>query len=151
MTQIELEFIKDAFSQIIDDIAGNPDWQDAASAISADLGALERELERKAVEALPNLEQLVSRSNIAGELRNYTDWHTRLVKFAQLVADWQKEQMIKGAKERAKHFRERFEKTNTTNPSSPDVFFFEGKCHAYTELVAIIESLTQNVNEIDEL
>lgn len=99
MTPAELVFIKDAFSQILDDIAGNPDWQDAASAISADLGALERELERKAVEALPNLEQLVSRSNIAGELRNYTDWHTRLVKFAQLVADWQKEQMMKDAVE----------------------------------------------------
>ena len=99
MTPAELEFIKDAFSQIIDDLAGNPDWSDAASAVSADLGALERELERKAVEALPNLEQLVSRSNIAGELRNYTDWHTRLVKFAQLVADWQKSQMLKDAVE----------------------------------------------------
>lgn len=39
-----------------------------------------------------SLEELVTNSNIAGELRNYTDWHTRLVKFAQLVADWQKEQ-----------------------------------------------------------
>jgi hypothetical protein len=42
-----------------------------------------------------SLEELVTNSNIAGELRNYTDWHTRLVKFAQLVADWQKEQMLK--------------------------------------------------------
>lgn len=47
MERAELKFIKDAFSQIIDDIAGNPDWHDAASAISADLGALERELEEK--------------------------------------------------------------------------------------------------------
>ncbi len=47
MERAELKFIKDAFSQIIDDIAGNPDWHDAASAVSADLGALERELERK--------------------------------------------------------------------------------------------------------
>lgn len=39
-----------------------------------------------------SLEELVTNSNIVGELRNYTDWHTRLVKFAQLVADWQKEQ-----------------------------------------------------------
>ena len=39
-----------------------------------------------------SLEEFVTNSNIAGELRNYTDWHTRLVKFAQLVADWQKEQ-----------------------------------------------------------
>lgn len=44
-----------------------------------------------------SLEELVTNSNIAGELRNYTDWHTRLVKFAQLVADWQKEQMLKDA------------------------------------------------------
>lgn len=46
-----------------------------------------------------SLEELVTNSNIAGELRNYTDWHTRLVKFAQLVADWQKEQMMKEAVE----------------------------------------------------
>jgi len=49
MTQEEFDFIKDAFSQILDDIAGNPDWYDAASAISADLGALERELGEKVV------------------------------------------------------------------------------------------------------
>lgn len=46
-----------------------------------------------------SLEELVTDSNIAGELRNYTDWHTRLVKFAQLVADWQKERMMKDAVE----------------------------------------------------
>ena len=46
-----------------------------------------------------SLEELVTNSNIAGELRNYTDWHTRLVKFAQLVADWQREQMMEGAVE----------------------------------------------------
>lgn len=57
MTSAELEFIKDAFSQIIDDLAGNPDWQDAASAIAADLGALERELEGKVVEARSNMEE----------------------------------------------------------------------------------------------
>ena len=46
-----------------------------------------------------SLEELVTNSNIAGELRNYTDWHARLVKFAQLVADWQKERMMKDAVE----------------------------------------------------
>ena len=46
-----------------------------------------------------SLEELVTNSNIAGELRNYTDWHTRLVKFAQLVADWQKSQMLEDAVE----------------------------------------------------
>lgn len=47
MKQEEFDFIKDAFSQIIDDVAGNPDWHDVAAAVSADLGALERELEEK--------------------------------------------------------------------------------------------------------
>ena len=46
-----------------------------------------------------SLEELVTNSNIAGELRDYTDWHTRLVKFAQLVAEWQKERMMKDAVE----------------------------------------------------
>ena len=46
-----------------------------------------------------SLEELVTNSNIAGELRNYTDWHDRLVRFAQLVADWQKEQMMDDAVE----------------------------------------------------
>ena len=44
-----------------------------------------------------SIEELVTNSNIAGELRNNTDWHDRLVKFAQMVADWQKEQMMKEA------------------------------------------------------
>lgn len=44
-----------------------------------------------------SLEELVTNSNILGDLRNNTDWHTRLVKFAQLVADWQKEKMMKDA------------------------------------------------------
>ncbi len=56
MKQEEFDFIKNAFSQILDDIAGNPDWNDAASAISADLGALERELEGKIVSPDKSLE-----------------------------------------------------------------------------------------------
>lgn len=44
MTQEELDFIKDSFSQIIEDIAGNPDWHEAARAVAADLGTLEKEL-----------------------------------------------------------------------------------------------------------
>lgn len=47
MTQKEFNFIKDAFSQIIDDIGGNPDWHEAAEAVAADLGVLERQLESK--------------------------------------------------------------------------------------------------------
>lgn len=46
-----------------------------------------------------SLEELVTNSNIAGKLRNYTDWHTRLMKFAQLVADWQKERIMEDAVE----------------------------------------------------
>lgn len=45
MTQSELNYIKECFSQIIDDIAGNPEWGDAAKAVAADLGTLERSLE----------------------------------------------------------------------------------------------------------
>lgn len=44
MTQDEYNYIKDSFSQIIDDIAGNPEWQEAAKAVAADLGALESKL-----------------------------------------------------------------------------------------------------------
>ena len=47
MTQEEVNYIKDAFSQIIDDIAGNPDWDEAARAVASDLGTLERKLEEK--------------------------------------------------------------------------------------------------------
>ena len=49
MTQEELNYIKEAFSQIIDDIAGNPDWNDAARAVASALGTLERELEENRV------------------------------------------------------------------------------------------------------
>lgn len=55
MTQEELNYIKEAFSQIIDDIAGNPDWHEAARAIASDLGTLERELEKKVVPLSSNL------------------------------------------------------------------------------------------------
>lgn len=47
MTYKEFNFIKDAFSQIIDDIAGNPDWYEASRAVASDLGELERELKEK--------------------------------------------------------------------------------------------------------
>lgn len=57
MTQEELNYIKDAFSQIIDDIAGNPDWQDAAKAIASDLGTLERELGERVVSLPSNLDE----------------------------------------------------------------------------------------------
>ena len=57
MTLKEFNFIKDAFSQIIDDIAGNPEWKEAASAIASDLGALERELEKKVIEIPSNLDE----------------------------------------------------------------------------------------------
>ena len=53
MTKEELNYIKDAFSQIIDDIAGNPDWHEAARAVASDLGTLERKLEEK-VSSLPS-------------------------------------------------------------------------------------------------
>ncbi len=57
MTQKDLDFIKDAFSQITDDIAGNPDWHEAARAVASDLGTLERELEKKVVMLSSNLDE----------------------------------------------------------------------------------------------
>lgn len=57
MTQKDLDFIKDAFSQIIDDIGGNPDWYEAARAVASDLGTLERELKEKVIELPPNLDE----------------------------------------------------------------------------------------------
>ena len=54
MTPQELNFIKDTFSQIIDDIAGNPDWGDAARAVASNMGTLERELEEMADIELPS-------------------------------------------------------------------------------------------------
>lgn len=57
MTREELNYIKDAFSQIIDDIAGNPDWGESARAVASDLGTLERKLEEK-ISSLPtNLDE----------------------------------------------------------------------------------------------
>ena len=53
MTRVEFNYIKDAFSQIIDDIAGNPDWYEAAKAVASDLGTLERKLEEK-ISSLPS-------------------------------------------------------------------------------------------------
>ena len=65
-----------------------------------------------------SLEEFVTNSNIAGELRNYTDWHTRLVKFAQLVADWQKEQ-----DERV--YREFFNERNQGDASFRDLLAYK--------------------------
>ena len=69
-----------------------------------------------------SLEELVTNSNIAGELRNYTDWHTRLMKFAQLVADWQKEQMMKDAVETTVENWNPDPHPEITIPLNPDEF-----------------------------
>ncbi len=93
MTQEEFDFIKDAFSQIIDDIGGNPDWHEAATAVAADLGVLERQLENKvttlqqatgeqpakqAQELKTEIEQLISNCNTlikeAEEQKRCTDF-----------------------------------------------------------------------------
>ena len=57
MTIEELNHIKDAFSQIIEDIAGNPDWYEAARAVASDLGTLERELGKKVASLPTNLDE----------------------------------------------------------------------------------------------
>lgn len=63
MTKEDLNFIKDAFSQIIDDIAGNPDWGDAAKAVASDLGTLERKLEKRVTELSSNLDEAAEAFN----------------------------------------------------------------------------------------
>ena len=67
MTPQEFNFIKDSFSQIIDDIAGNPDWGKAAEAVASDLGTLERLLKEKVVALPSNLDE-------AAEKYAYTNW-----------------------------------------------------------------------------
>ena len=57
MTQEEFNYIKDSFSQILDDIGGNPDWYDAAKAIASDLGTLERQLEERVTKLPSNLDE----------------------------------------------------------------------------------------------
>ena len=57
MTQEELNYIKDAFSQIIDDIGGNPDWYDAAKAVASDLGTMEKQLEERVTKLPSNLDE----------------------------------------------------------------------------------------------
>lgn len=64
MTPEELNFIKDSFSQIIDDIAGNPDWQDAASAVASNLGTLERELEKKVIKLPSNIGEMTIQTQL---------------------------------------------------------------------------------------
>jgi len=54
MTQQEYKTIQGHISQIIDDIAGNPDWAEAAEAVAADLGTLERKLKLMVRRAKPN-------------------------------------------------------------------------------------------------
>ena len=58
MTQEELNYIKDSFSQILDDIGGNPDWYDAAKAVASDLGTLERQLEERVIKLPSNLDDV---------------------------------------------------------------------------------------------
>lgn len=90
MERAEFNFIRDAFSQIIDDIAGNPDWSDAASAVSADLGALERELEGKVVSPGKSLEEAAEEySKRVSDGHNYRDLTCGFI----AGAEWQASQM----------------------------------------------------------
>lgn len=62
MTREDLDFIKDALSQIIDDIGGNPYWHEAARAVASDLGTLERELEKNVAKLPSNLDEAAEES-----------------------------------------------------------------------------------------
>lgn len=57
MTQEELNYIKDSFSQILDDIGGNPDWYDAAKAVASDLGTMEKQLEERVTKLPSNMDE----------------------------------------------------------------------------------------------
>lgn len=69
MTQEEFNYIKDAFSQIIDDIAGNPDWNEAARAVASDLGTLERILEEKVASLPANIDEAAEEYVVKAGLR----------------------------------------------------------------------------------
>ena len=57
MTQEEFNYIKDSFSQILDDIGGNPDWYDSAKAVASDLGTMEKQLEERVTKLPSNLDE----------------------------------------------------------------------------------------------
>lgn len=57
MTKEELNTIKEQLSQILDDIAGNPDWYGAASALASDIGTLEKNLENMVIVFPSNLDE----------------------------------------------------------------------------------------------
>lgn len=44
MTKTEYNKIKEYLNQILEDIAGNPDWSDAAECLAADLNTLDKKL-----------------------------------------------------------------------------------------------------------
>ena len=99
MTIEELKYIKDAFSQIIDDIAGNPDWYEAARAVASDLGTLERELGKKVASLPSNLDEAAEKyatydsSNLfpglnGTPLGEESRWKQTLIKTFKAGAEW---------------------------------------------------------------
>jgi hypothetical protein len=86
MTREELNFIKDSFSQIIDDIAGNPDWHEAARAVASDLGTLERELGEKVASLPSNLDEAAKEQ--ANIVDNYGDPYGAMVDAFKSGAEW---------------------------------------------------------------
>ena len=106
MTQEELNYIKDAFSQIIDDIAGNPDWHEAARAVASDLGTLERELGEKVVSLPADLDEAARKAALMPELVGVDEEHLDEYPYSPIAeqkfkdgAEWAREQMMKGAVE----------------------------------------------------
>lgn len=69
MTQEEFDYIKDSFSQILDDIGGNPDWYDAAKAVASDLGTMEKQLEERVTKLPSNLDEAAEDSWAVYEYR----------------------------------------------------------------------------------
>lgn len=98
MTRLDFEYIKDAFSQIIDDIAGNPDWHDATRAVASDIGTLEKLLEKRVVELPNELEEAAEeylQKVKAGFLRTLE--HPTAKDCFKDGAKWDREQMMKEA------------------------------------------------------
>lgn len=92
MTQEELNYIKNSFSQILDDIGGNPDWYDAAKAVASDLGTMEKQLEERVTKLPSNLDEAAQKVEDyydVGEEHGYLYCHRGDIKDAFIAgAEW---------------------------------------------------------------
>ena len=97
MTREELNYIKDSFSQILDDIGGNPDWYDAAKAVASDLGTMEKQLEERVTKLPSNLDEAANDGWAVYEYRESPRglYSTCYVDGFKAGAEWMAEQFQK--------------------------------------------------------